>query len=90
MVCLLFIDRQQLLAIVSYKVYHISMLDHLFLRYHGEMRRTAMPKILTMAGLKKLFIEAFNLDRSVTHWPDGVLYIQDRYTDQWSELQDPG
>lgn len=68
----------------------MSLLDYLFLRYRGEMRRTAMPKILTMAGLKKLFIEAFNLDRSVTHWPDGVLYIQDRYTDQWSELQDPG
>ena len=49
-----------------------------------------MPKILTMAGLKRLFADSFNLDRSVTHWPDGVLYIQDRYTDQWSELLDPG
>lgn len=49
-----------------------------------------MPKILTMAGLKRLFIDEFSLDRSVAAWPDGVLYVQDRYTDQWSELNDPG
>lgn len=72
----------------SYITFLLS--EYLFLRYHGEMKRTLMPKILTMAGLKKLFINEFNLDRSVTNWPDSVLYIQDRYTDQWSELQDPG
>jgi len=65
------------------------LLDHLFLRYHGEMKRKPIPKVLTMAGLKKLFVDAFHLDPAVANWPDNVLYIQDRHTDQWSELQEP-